>query len=348
MSVGNGQARIEIVHCLRGLASLGVCWFHLTNGNPSFLNPGPLKSSGAYGWIGVEVFFVISGFILPYAMYSAGYELNTSHYLTFLLKRIVRLDPPYLAAVLLAIIMAYLSYWSPGYRGAPPDIGMIRVFCHIAYLNAFFKYEWLNPVFWSLAIEFQYYLLIGLALPLIASHHRIVRLVTLVCLALLSLLPIGSAFVSHYIFLFVMGMFAFQHRVKVIGTTEALFLLGLAAVGSSLTLGFVLSATGLVTSLIIMFLEWRNSILAFLGDLSYSLYLVHVPVGGRIINLGARFHGNEIARALFLAAALMSSIGIAFLMLKFIEGPSQRWAKAIRFGQPRTSMLLAERTAAGA
>lgn len=43
---------------LRGLASLAVCWFHLTL---SEALPAWLRLSGAYGWLGVEVFFVISG-----------------------------------------------------------------------------------------------------------------------------------------------------------------------------------------------------------------------------------------------------------------------------------------------
>src|ERR1039457_2336162 len=108
--VSTGHAdRINVVHCLRGLASLLVCWFHLTNGHPSFLQAGLLKYSGQYGWVGVEIFFVISGFIVPYAMLKGGYRLDLRHYLTFITKRIIRLDPPYLTSVRLAIGLAYLS-----------------------------------------------------------------------------------------------------------------------------------------------------------------------------------------------------------------------------------------------
>src|SRR6266496_2565885 len=69
------KERVEIVHCLRGLAAVAVCWFHFTGHSL-----GLLKQSGVYGWLGVEVFFVISGFILPYALYSSGYRMNFTTY----------------------------------------------------------------------------------------------------------------------------------------------------------------------------------------------------------------------------------------------------------------------------
>ena len=84
--------RIETLDCLRGIAAFAVLWFHLTNGNLGFLPPGVLKSSGAFGWLGVEVFFVISGFILPYALQRAGY--HSADFFQFVWKRILRLDPP--------------------------------------------------------------------------------------------------------------------------------------------------------------------------------------------------------------------------------------------------------------
>ena len=325
------RERIETIHCLRGVASFAVCWFHLTNGNTGFLASGPLKLSGAYGWLGVEIFFVISGFILPWAMFSAGYKLNLKNYTMFLLKRVLRLDPPYLAAVIVSIVLAYVSFWLPGYRGNPPDIGLPRVLAHMAYLNAFFKYEWLNPVFWSLAIEFQYYLLIGLALPLITSRAAVVRLLGGVTLASLSILPAGEAFLSHYIFLFLMGILVFQYRIKRMPTPEALLFLGIAAVGAWANLGVLISAAGLGTSLAIMFLQWRNSILGWLGNISYSLYLVHVPLGGRIINLAARFERNESMKLISVAVALAASLVAAYGMFRFVESPSQKWAKSIRF-----------------
>lgn len=57
--------RNETVDALRGLAALGVCVFHYTlTAQPG----GWLRTVGDYGRLGVDVFFVISGFIVPHAM----------------------------------------------------------------------------------------------------------------------------------------------------------------------------------------------------------------------------------------------------------------------------------------
>src|ERR1017187_46026 len=157
--------RLSTLDALRGLAALGVCWFHFTNGNKAFLPDGLLKSSGAYGWLGVEMFFVISGFIIPYTLQRSGYR--SSDYGRFLIKRIIRLDPPYLVAILAVIALNYASAASPGFNGPHFNFSLVQVTLHLGYLNVFFGYPWLNPVFWTLAIELQYYLAVGLLFPLI-------------------------------------------------------------------------------------------------------------------------------------------------------------------------------------
>jgi peptidoglycan/LPS O-acetylase OafA/YrhL len=178
------EPRIDVVQSLRGIAALGVAWFHFTNGNGKFLPVGILKSSGSYGWLGVDIFFVISGFVLPYSLFRARYRPSAVNYGRFLWKRVSRLDPPYLASIVLVVGLGYLSAILPGYRGLPPMFSWKPILLHLGYLNAFFRAPWLNIVYWSLAIEFQYYLLIGLLFPLIRSENRAVRLIFLGALGL--------------------------------------------------------------------------------------------------------------------------------------------------------------------
>lgn len=90
--------RQESVEILRGVAAFSVMWFHLTNGNSQFLpSGGLLKLSGAYGYLGVQLFFVISGFIIPYSLSIRNYQVKTDG-LGFLVRRIVRIEPAYLVA----------------------------------------------------------------------------------------------------------------------------------------------------------------------------------------------------------------------------------------------------------
>src|SRR4051812_35797682 len=101
------DGRIETLDALRGLASLGVCWFHLTTVNRAFLPDGFVKASGGYGALGVQIFFVISGFIIPLALGQSDYKFRD--YPRFLLKRILRLDPPYLITIAAGLFLTCLS-----------------------------------------------------------------------------------------------------------------------------------------------------------------------------------------------------------------------------------------------
>ena len=178
------NGRIEIVDSLRGLAALAVCWFHFTYCERDWLGTNWLIEFSGYGRLGVEIFFVISGFVIPYALARSDYKI--ARYGKFLLKRIVRIDPPYLASIALSIVIGYgLMLTSKSYANRPPIHSLAQLAAHFGYLNTFFQYEWINPVYWSLALEFQYYLLIGLCFPLLNSNSKRVRVFTCVGLSLL-------------------------------------------------------------------------------------------------------------------------------------------------------------------
>jgi peptidoglycan/LPS O-acetylase OafA/YrhL len=330
-SAGAKPGRIQVIHCLRGLASFAVCWFHFTNGNPAFLPAGALKSSGIWGGLGVEMFFVISGFVLPYSLFAVRYQPRPRNYALFLWKRISRLDPPYLASMALVLVLAYVSLLSPWFRGTSPAYTAGQVALHLGYLNAFFHKPWLNIVYWSLAIEFQYYIIVGLLFPLITSRKGAVRAALLAMLGLSGLLVRDEALVFPYFFLFMMGFSAFQFRVGLVPWWELLCVLAIAVAGASAVLTVPAALVGIVTAAVIATVNGTNLILAWLGDLSYSLYLVHVPVGGRIINTGERLGGSFSFRLLFLAGALAASFAAAYGLYRFVEQPCQKYASTLRF-----------------
>src|SRR5579862_7379467 len=106
--------RLHTVHTLRGLAALGVVWYHFAylSGLKTWLG-----LTGKYGNLGVPVLFVISGFILPYSLWQGHYRL--SDFGRFVAKRVIRLDPPYLVAIILAVIVGYATGVS-SYPGGGP------------------------------------------------------------------------------------------------------------------------------------------------------------------------------------------------------------------------------------
>lgn len=329
--------RLQVVDVLRGIASLAVCVFHLTNGNSSFLPNGILKSAGAYGWLGVEIFFVISGFILPYAMHRAGYEFK--HFGTFLLKRIVRLDPPYVVTILLIIVLGYLAAMTPGYQGKPFTVSTPQILVHVAYLNAFFDYKWLNPVFWSLAIEFQYYWLVGLLFPLIANKRFSVRAGLFASLTVLAIAIPEARFVFHWLALYMMGMLGFQFQAGIVDRKGFLIWLGILSLSSLYTLGFLVTVVAAATVLVIAHANFGGKVLIFFGKISYSLYLVHIPIGMKIVNLGQRFVTGEAARWLVVVFAIAASVFAAYCLFRLVEGPAQRWSSSIKYQSVRAKLL---------
>src|SRR4029077_5333421 len=132
------------------------------------------------------------------------------------------LDPPYFVTIGLVILLGYLSTKAPGFQGPPFTVSGPQTLLHIRYLNSFFHYPWLNPVFLSLAIELQYYLLIALIFPLLASRRSPVRIGTMLLLATLSLAIPAAQFVFHWLLLFLFGIVTFQFRTRLLNRTTYL------------------------------------------------------------------------------------------------------------------------------
>jgi peptidoglycan/LPS O-acetylase OafA/YrhL len=290
--------------------------------------------------LGVEVFFVISGFVIPYSLQHKGYKVR--QFGRFICKRIVRLDPPYVTVVFLILLLDQLAMLVPGFQGTTGSPSLFRVLLHFGYLNAFFGYEWLNPVFWTLAIEFQYYLMIGLIFPLIVARSHCKRFGLILGLLLLSVGITNSSLIFHYLSLFCLGMLALQFKQKLIGPTIYVLASVCATTVAWLTLGMMPALVGVVAAgIIAVGLEFKGSLFVFLASISYSLYLLHVPIGGRLINLGTRFAETELERDGVLFVALATSIGASYLLMRLIERPAQDWSARIAYDSRRRSASLA-------
>src|SRR5215469_10894654 len=151
-----GRARIPIIELMRGLASISVALFHFSGQ----LSSGISKVLTSYGWLGVDVFFVISGFVIPLSLYGNGYTI--SDFPRFMLRRLVRLEPPYLVSIALGILLWHASNMAPGFQGTAPSYSAGQVASHLFYAIPLTGYEWLSPVYWSLAYEFVFYIVAGL------------------------------------------------------------------------------------------------------------------------------------------------------------------------------------------
>jgi len=315
---------------LRGLAAVAVCYFHFTHGNPDFLSStNILYVSGRFGFLGVDVFFVISGFVIPYAMYRGNYHLKD--FGRFLSKRVVRIEPPYLLSILLVLLLNWISTLSPHYRGEGFLINWSALGLHLGYLNAFFGYPWVNDVYWTLAIEFQYYILIALIFPLLIHREKMYAYGILLIFGLSGFFLGSHNYIFNYSLLFITGILLFQFHIGYLNkkTFGSLLLLALIMIFVKFDKRYIVAA--LLPYFFITYFEFHDRISRFLGNISYSLYLVHIPIGGRIINLCETFFRDELIRSLFVFVALAISIFSAWIFYRVVEKPFMNLSRRISY-----------------
>ena len=340
------DSRNQTVDALRGLAALSVCFFHFTNGThfraSSFLAP-----VGAYGWLGVDVFFVISGFIVPYAMWRAGYTLSA--WPTFMVKRLVRLEPPYLVSIAIVMLLGIASTMAPGFLGPAIDWTPAQIAGHLGYLNTLLGLPWLNPVYWSLAIELQFYILIGLAMPALVAMRPALRLVAIASMILLPMaLPqVSGATIIPALPFFATGLLTFLLTAGLV--RPAAYWVALASVGAALIAarGWAEALAAVAPAAAIIGLRIpRVGPVAWLGAISYSLYLLHVPVGGRVVSLATRVSASPIFELLVVAVAFALAVAAAATLHALVERPSRQLAARIGYGGCRQDHLRAAGLAA--
>ena len=156
--------RLQSIDALRGIAALGVVLYHavLTTPNPVpgnfFRWPVKLLQFGtSFGYVGVFLFFVISGFCihLQWAKSRALGKPQDIQFGSFWRRRIRRLYPPYLIAFALFLLMAALSVGINVTHFLVYDVVMHLLMLHNLDPQTCYS---INGVFWTLAIEEQLYL----------------------------------------------------------------------------------------------------------------------------------------------------------------------------------------------
>jgi len=139
--------RLQSIDSLRGIAAFGVAVYHLV-GFTFFASPSVILLLPGYGYTGVYLFFVISGFCI-HLRYAHGREVNWA---AFWKRRFVRLYPAYLASLILYVL------WSR------PEINGFFWYDLFSHLFMFHNLDGrtvysINGVWWTLAIEEQLYAL---------------------------------------------------------------------------------------------------------------------------------------------------------------------------------------------
>ena len=106
-----------------------VAIYHASHYANAIRGDAAFEGWNVLGLYGVSVFFVISGFVIPYSLYRGGYRLP--QYGKFVLKRIIRLDPPYLVTIILILALGFLSRVLPYAKVGEFHVTATQVFLHL-------------------------------------------------------------------------------------------------------------------------------------------------------------------------------------------------------------------------
>jgi peptidoglycan/LPS O-acetylase OafA/YrhL len=325
------------IQLLRAVAILMVFGFHLNL-------PG-LR----FGYLGVDIFFVVSGFLMM-KIYSA---LEIKKVKQFYLKRFLRLIPAYLVVSLLTTFV-FLSLVLPYEK-----ISLVKQNFYAGILvsnfyywteNQYFSNSGLRPLlnFWSLSLEIQFYLILPFVFLLIKKSMKLLGLImffSLVIFIVLDkispetsffLLPgrlweflVGvwlSSFLTTYNKNFRISIFTF--RMVLISFPVLILIFDSVGVEKSV----ILNILAVVYTLILLFIGfyWKanKSFLdkfgLLVGKYSYSIYLVHLPVISLFyykpflndLNFGSNLKLNLVS--------VVVVVLLSFVLFNLVEQPFRR------------------------
>jgi peptidoglycan/LPS O-acetylase OafA/YrhL len=189
-------SRIPELDGLRGIAVILVVAIHYAYFEPS---PGNHLISSeqlyfwfqrffAIGWSGVDLFFVLSGFLIGGILLDA--KDSPSYYKTFYLRRFFRILPLYYLWIFGYVFVMFTSHrWMNFFlkvpTEGPPDASVFWLFVFVQNMKfasyAALSWAWLSPT-WSLAVEEQFYLIAPLLIRRL-SRQALFRVMCLVAIA---------------------------------------------------------------------------------------------------------------------------------------------------------------------
>jgi peptidoglycan/LPS O-acetylase OafA/YrhL len=339
------------------------------------LRLGPLHIAPFYplyaGREAVMLFFVLSGLVLSLP-YLRG---RGQAYPIYLTRRILRIYAPYLGALALSICGAAFWHgnhsnrgWAANFWSEPLNLKLILQ--HIAFIGVYDCGQF-DFVIWSLVYEMRISILFpALALLIFRTRPQLAILLA----ASFSLLALATAhgqhhqtaiysfmITFHYAALFILGILLATHltaisawyqslsRMVRVGIFVASFILynessrildhadGLSA-DIALEWGVAMGAIGFIITAINSSMARRflnSAVPAFLGRISYSLYLIHAPV---LLALTFGIHNRLSAWAQF-PIYLVATIAAAYLFCVCIEEPFTRMGQ--RLGRPKPATTTA-------
>jgi peptidoglycan/LPS O-acetylase OafA/YrhL len=325
----DSAGRLAYVDGLRAVAVLLVILFHTRVHMPG-VELGQFFKECSHG---VDLFFVLSGFCLalPTLERLQGAGRSRFDVAGFAAKRCLRILPPYFVAVLLfaAAGSVAVAHGIPLPPGMPAKIDWADIPGQLLFFDR--NAQYVNRSFWTLAVEFRWYLVFPLALALWSARPRAL----LLAIGLIVLAAEETRATSTDLGVldaFLLGIVAAQIYVSrhPIASRGLAFFVGGSAFGLILersyhfpiqtNVGWHIAAFGLV--IYAGQAAWlqrvlANPLLVAVGVASYSIYLVHEPI---VSSVGIAL-SPSVGVTLAGAAAFGAAVAAGFFLWAIVERP---------------------------
>lgn len=293
-----------------------------------------------YGWLGVAIFFLISGFVIPFS-------LNRQKPKEFLLTRFFRIYPAYWGASMVTLIVLYITgrYW--GYSATYP-FGVI--WRQILLLRDVLGSIGFDGISWTLEIEVKFYLICILLYRYkdkLLSYFSISVIICFVAYYIQGMhatgiikwdyfIPLDSCFI---IYMFIGVVFNFLYR-KLISNSTAIIYTTALFILSTIAFHYGLMANILgqylfnyLIAILIFTVGYYykdkikgNKIFNFLADISYSLYAVHGVTGYAIMEILITRGLNKYC---VVVGTVLFVMFIAYIIHAMIEDPGRIFGKKL-------------------
>ena len=361
------EIHIDSLDGLRGIAILLVFFYHYLPDNPH----NPFSWIANLGWTGVDLFFVLSGFLITGILYDTRTSIN--FFKVFYARRALRLFPLYFFAVAIVLCVGLIVHTPITWKALPFYIYGANLMLPLkngvpdftAYFNCYH--------FWSLALEEQFYSIWPLVVFFVAKRRPLMQIcATGILFALVFRIVLTHYSASTQILytelpsrmdsLLVGALLALTLREPAPHTWRTRTRLYSVIAASCLILavlllwartlvftssvmtswGYSLLASVYVCVLALALVPGtainrlgRNSVLRFYGRYSYGLYVWHallLPICTRRLPLFIRhIHPLMLGEMVYSLTMLAFFTGFAYASFRFLEGPFLRLKSHFRY-----------------
>jgi peptidoglycan/LPS O-acetylase OafA/YrhL len=272
----------------------------------------------------VFIFFAISGYVIPAHLKKNKYSID--QIVPFLVRRMIRIYIPFLVCILAYILLDFVFKFI---NLETFQLNVNQLLANITLTVNFTHSTFYNPIFWTLAIEVQFYILIAFVYPLLSKLTNQFEFILLgILIAFIGYFFKDVRFVFCYFPMIFSGYFLLLFENKQINfpTVCGIILLQIIVIG--FTFSVIVSVIfGLF--LAGYFVRFKKVIWPQFALKTYSFYLFHGLLGGTFLYFTARHvHSNVAIISVVFLAVIFSILG-SWLTFYLFEKPALRFSKRI-------------------